>query len=301
MLFLVVASNLKAQQIPQYSQWFWNLLALNPAHSGIKPCQEIKAVYRNQWANLNGSPNTGLLTFSTPIYVLRKRIYTPRQGAGFKIESEKIGPFTMNRFNLSYAGHFNFSPDKRLSVGIAVGVRQWIFDKTKVTTLTPDPVIPESNSFVSPDASAGFWWNDKNYFLSLSFMELTASRWKNISNDSRFHFHTFFSAGYRKAINDKLTFLPFVLFRIPPKGPVSMDINAVFDYKNRIALGFGLRNTDAVNVVLQLKIKENFVLAYSFDYVVSNLSNNQFFTHEFSFAFGTCKQKIMGKTICPLF
>lgn len=301
-IFLILsATALRAQQIPQYSQWFWNLLALNPAHAGIKPCLEIKTVYRNQWANLDGSPNTGLLTFSTPIYTERKRMYSPRQGCGFKVESEKIGPFTMNRFNLNYAGHFNFTPDTRLSIGIAAGVKQWVFDKSKVSTLTADPVIPESNSFVAPDASVGAWWNGKNYFVSLSFQELTASRWKNISNSSRFRFHSFLSAGYRLPFREHFTFLPYALLRFPPKGPVSMDINAIFDYKNKVALGFGFRNTDAVNVVLQVKIRENFVLAYSFDYTTSKLARNDFFTHEFSLGFGTCRDKVGGKTACPLF
>lgn len=300
-LVLLISVASQAQQIPQYSQWYWNLMALNPAHTGINPCLEIKTVYRNQWSNLEGSPNSGFLTFSSPIYVKRKKIFTPRQGIGFKVEAEKIGPFTMNRFNLSYAGHFNFTPDTRLSIGIAAGVKQWVFDRTKISTLDPDPVIQESNSFLSPDASCGFWWNGKDYFISLSFMELTGSKWNNISKDSRFRFHTFLKGGYRFPINDRFTFIPFILFRIPPKGPVSMDLNALVDFKNRITFGLGFRNTDAVTSVIKLRLKSNFSIAYSFDYVISDLTRNEFFTHEFSLEFGTCKDKRNSKTTCPLF
>ncbi len=32
----------KAQQIPQYSQWFWHQFALNPAHAGIKSVKILK-------------------------------------------------------------------------------------------------------------------------------------------------------------------------------------------------------------------------------------------------------------------
>ncbi len=299
--FSLIAGVSFSQQIPQYSQWFWNLFAINPAYAGLKPCLEIKTIYRTQWANLEGSPNSGVLTFSTPIYTQRKKMLTPRQGCGFKFESEKIGPFSMNRFNLSYAGHFNFTPETRLSIGISAGFKQWVFDKDKTTTLVPDPVLQESNSFISPDASLGLWWNGENYFISASFNELARSKWDDIGTDSRFRMHTFFKAGYRKAINDQFTFLPFVLMRIPPKGPVSMDLNLVIDYKNKLGFGLGLRNGDAVNALVLFKFRENFNIGYSFDYSISRLAKNQYFTHEFSLTYGTCKNKSTSKTICPLF
>jgi type IX secretion system PorP/SprF family membrane protein len=299
---ILFSSNLVfSQQIPQYSQWFWNLFAINPAYAGLKPCLEVKTLYRSQYTNLDGAPNTGFVTFSAPIYTRKRGILTPRQGCGFKFEAEKIGAFTMNRFNLSYAGHFNFTKDTRLSIGISAGFKQWIFDKEKITTLVPDPILQESNSFFSPDASLGLWWNGENYFISVSLNELARSKWDGIGTDSRFRMHTFLKTGYRLPINDQFTFLPFLIFRIPPKGPISADLNLVVDYKNKIGFGVGLRNGDAINTLVLFKFKENFNIGYSFDYVISILGKSEFFTHEFSLTYGSCKIKSTSKTICPLF
>lgn len=300
-ILLVLVFESKAQQIPQYSQWFWNLVAINPAFSGIKPCLEIKSAYRNQWANLDGSPNSGFLTFSVPIYTQRKKFYTPRQGCGFKFESEKIGPFSMNQLNLNYAAHFNFTPDTRLSIGISAGMKQWVFDKNKLTTWDPDPAMQQSNSDVSPTAGFGFWWNGKNYFVNLGFSEVMRSKWDGIGTDSRFRLHTVLNGGYRYAMNERFTLLPYAIFRFPPKGPPSFDLNVIVNYVNKLDIGIGLRNTDAVNAVIQVKLKENFSIGYSFDYVLSKLGRNQFFSHEFTLGFGTCKAKSTSKTICPLF
>ncbi|MES2590170.1 MAG: PorP/SprF family type IX secretion system membrane protein [Bacteroidota bacterium] len=301
-LFIICLSfRANSQQVPQYSQWFWNMYQINPAFTGLKQCLEIKTVYRNQWANLEGSPNSGFLTFSSPIYTLRKKEYTPRQGCGFIYETDKIGPFSMNRFNLSYAGHFNFTANTRLSMGVSAGFKQWVFDKSKVTTLVPDPIISESTSYFSPDASFGLWWNGKNYFVSASFKELIRSKWDNIGDNSRFKIHTFLNAGLRKSINENFTLLPYLLLRIPPKGPASMDLNLVLNYNNRIDFGIGFRNTDALTSMIQIKFRENFAIAYSFDYVLSKLGRNQFFTHEFGLTYGTCRGKSTSKTICPLF
>ncbi len=301
LIFVLLCSVSFGQQTPQYSQWFWHLQALNPAFTGLKSCLEIKTLYRSQWAGLPGSPNSGFLTFSLPVYTQQKKLLTPRQGIGFKFEADKAGAFTMNRFLVSYAGHFNFTPDTRLSIGISAGAKQWVFDRDKMTILDPDPVLQESGSFIAPDAALGFWWNGKNYFLSLSFSELIKNKWTNIAPDSRFGIHTNFCAGTRFILNDQFTFLPYALLRFPPKGPVSADLNVLFSFMNKFDFGFGFRNTDAVNALFQYKFDQKFSIAYSIDYITSNLGTNSHFSHEFSIGFGTCKNINTNKTVCPLF
>jgi type IX secretion system PorP/SprF family membrane protein len=308
MRFLVVVTCIiclgfkaNSQQIAQYSQWFWNQLAINPAHSGIKTCTEIKTIYRTQWLGLEGAPSSGAFTFSVPLYAKRKRYLSGRQGLGIKFDRDQFGPFTAFRFNVSYAGHFNFSKDTRLSIGIAAGIQQFNFDKGKATTLVSDPLIGESNSFISPDATVGFWWNGKNYYAGLVLSQLTKSRWQGISNDSRFNFHTILNGGYRWQIQEGLTLLPSAILRIPPKGPVSADLVVLVDLRNQFGIGLGYRNTDAVMAFLNFKLKEQFAIGYSFEYVTSSLGRNQYFTHELSLSFSSCRTENTNKTSCPLF
>jgi len=302
-LLFVFGSHLsvKSQQIPQYTQWFWHQFAINPAHAGIKPCADIKTLYRTQWVGLDGAPNSGFLTFSTPIFTKRKRYLGARQGIGAKFERDQIGPFTANRFNLSYAGHFNFSKDTRLSIGISAGFQQWIFDKTKTTTLVADPLIAQSGSVIAPDASLGFWWNGKNYYMGLVLNQLARSSWGDIGQDSRFKFHTLLNGGFRWQMRDDFTMIPSVLLRLPPKGPVSMDLNLLFDFRNQFGFGLGYRNTDAVMAYFNVRIKEQLTIGYSFDYVLSSIGRNEHFSHEISLGFSTCKSQGTSKTACPLF
>lgn len=290
-----------SQQVPQFSQWFWHLQAINPAFSGIKPCLEIKSLYRNQWANLPGSPNSGFITLNLPIYTEQKKLLSPRQGIGFKFETDKIGAFSMNRFMVNYAGHFNFTPETRLSIGISAGAKQWIFNRDEMTTLEVDPVLQASASFIKPDAALGAWWNGKNYFLSFSMSELVPNKWSPLTNDSKYQIHSYFAAGTRLFVTEKITFLPYGMLRFPPKGPISMDLDLIFSYMNKFDFGIGFRNTDAINGFFQYKLGEKLALAYSLDYVISDLGLNRHFSHEFSLLFGSCKVKNTNKTVCPLF
>ena len=71
-LFLLLVFHSNGQQIPQYSQWFLHQFAINPAHAGIKSCVDIHTLYRSQWQDFEGAPNTGFLTFTVPLQVKRK-------------------------------------------------------------------------------------------------------------------------------------------------------------------------------------------------------------------------------------
>ena len=89
-----------AQQIPQYSQWFLHQFAINPAHAGIKSCVDIHTLYRSQWYDFQGAPNTGFLTFGVPLQVKRKYAFSARHGAGFKFETDqKLEAIDIKRMN----------------------------------------------------------------------------------------------------------------------------------------------------------------------------------------------------------
>ena len=47
-----------AQQLPMYSQFYWNDFAINPAYTGLTGSPRIQLGYRNQWSGFSGSPST---------------------------------------------------------------------------------------------------------------------------------------------------------------------------------------------------------------------------------------------------
>jgi type IX secretion system PorP/SprF family membrane protein len=301
LIFITFSVGIKAQQIPQYSQWFWHQFALNPAHAGIKQCEDVKTLFRTQWLGLEGAPNQGFLTFAAPLKSKQKEMYSARHGIGGKFERDQLGGFTGNKISLSYAAHFNFTQDNRLSVGISAGMQQWIFDKSKITTLTPDPAIPESGSGILPEAVVGAWWNGKNYYVGMALSQLPHSKWVNIGYDSKFKMHTMLNGGIRYPINDNFTLLPGAIVRIPPSRKMSMDLNLLVDFRNQFAFGLGFRNTDAIIAFFNVKFMEQFSVGYSFDYTLSSLTRNQFFSHEISLSFVGCKRASSSTSSCPLF
>lgn len=290
-----------SQQLPQYTQWSQHQMAMNPAHAGIKNCLEVHSLYRIQWVGFDGAPRSGFLTLSAPIQTKRKQYLSARQGIGFRFETDKIGQFNTNRFNLAYSGHFNFSRDNRLSLGLYGGIMQMGFDPSTATTVSSDPSVVREASFLAPDASFGAWWNGENYYFGLMLQQLIPYKWTSPGDDSRFRFHPSCNMGYRLRVNDRVSFLPAALVRIPPRGPLSIDIQGMVDFSNKVNGGIGFRNGDALLFFAGFKINQRFSVNYSFDMTISDIRLGSSNTHELSITFNTCKSPNNSTYSCPLF
>lgn len=299
-ILIVLPTKLIGQQLPQYTQWSIHQFAINPAHAGIKKCIDIHALYRNQWQGFDGAPKSGFVTASIPLYSKRKKFLSARHGMGIKFENDQIGQFGINRFNLAYAGHFNFTRDTRLSLGLYGGIVQYGFDPSGATTLTSDPSVNKEASFIAPDAHFGAWWNGENYYLGLIVNQLIPYRW-DLGQNSQNRFHLKFNAGYRMSINDNLALQPSVMLRVPFAGPISADLNARFFVRNTFSIGAGYRNGDALLAFVGITLSEQFSIDYSYDITISPLKNHSNGTHEISLRFLTCKPISRGTSNCPLF
>ena len=59
--------NIKAQQDPQYTQYMYNTMSVNPAYAGSRGHGVITAIGRAQWVGFDGAPETQNLSYDTPL------------------------------------------------------------------------------------------------------------------------------------------------------------------------------------------------------------------------------------------
>ena len=119
--------------------------------------------------------------------------------------------------------------------------------------------------------------------------------------DSRHRFHASLNGGYRWGFRENWTLLPGFNLRIPPKSPASLDLNLHADYNNVFGIGVGFRVGDAINATAVFKIREQFAIAYTFDYSITRIQSVAQNTHEISLRFTTCKPDRSSAAACPLF
>jgi type IX secretion system PorP/SprF family membrane protein len=73
-----------AQQEVQYSQYMFNMLAVNPAYAGSRDVLSMTGVYRQQWVGIEGAPTTQSFTIDMP--VKKEKV-----GIGYKHTTTKLG------------------------------------------------------------------------------------------------------------------------------------------------------------------------------------------------------------------
>ena len=92
-LILLTASEINAQQDPQYTQYMYNMNVINPAYAGSSDATSIGILYRDQWEGLEGAPKTATMNVHFPA--------GNNVGFGFSAISDEIGPVSETNLYLS--------------------------------------------------------------------------------------------------------------------------------------------------------------------------------------------------------
>ncbi len=307
-----------AQQRPYYTQYIMNNYIINPAVAGIENYWDVKASHRLQWVGLQDAPVTTYLTIHGP---LRKSDYEresatsfhaygenprgqaywqdysaaePHHGVGFTMINDKTGP--LNRFAAygTYAYHIGLSPSTSLSAGFSAGITNMSLDASKLNFggTTVDPAVATSGVInrIKPDISAGLWLYSKNYFLGLAAQQIIPQQLAFSDNtvyleNGKLLPHIFFSAGYRMALSDDVSFLPSALVRYISPLPLGFDFNAKFQYQDIIWAGASYRYQDGFAAMVGLNVNHSINIGYSYDVQTSTLNTVSKGTHEILIGF----------------
>lgn len=307
--------SVSAQQQPHYTQYIMNPFIINPAVAGIENYWDVKASHRHQWAGLNGSPVTTYLTVHGP---LRKSDYPQASPTGFEIEgtnprgraywadyeappshpgvgftllNDRTGPLNRVSFSGTYAHHIGLAPRTSLSAGISLGMQSITLDASKLELQNPnDPVIAGSSLLNTwkPEVAAGLWLYSADYFIGLSAqniipMNLGFDEGKVVGDSvyrGKLIPHLFLTTGYRLWLSEDVTLMPSVMLKYITAAPVSFDVNAKVQYRDRIWAGASYRYKDGVAAMLGVNISSTFNIGYSYDYTGSSLNTVSRGSHE---------------------
>ena len=276
-LFLLTMTDyIGAQQRPVYSQYMFNALAINPAFAGSQDQLSATAIYRNQWVNLPGAPETYTLSANTPF--AGKKI-----GVGFVLTNDKISIHEDIGLYLSYAYRIKFRTGA-LAFGLQAGFNNL---KSNYDLLTirdvNDPNLTGTTQKFSPNFGSGiFYYNATTYVgVSVPFLINSKIRSKEeFLSQARARRYYFISAGRVFKLTKDFKFKPSTLIRIQEQAPLGVDINTQLIYKDIISIGNSYRSGDADIVNIELQLNANLRIGYAYEIVLSNLGRFNRGSHE---------------------
>lgn len=306
--FFLLPVKIFAQQLPQYTQYTFNELLINPAVAGIESYIDIKTGYRSQWTGLQGSPATGYLTASIPLnklfiegdygQIIRNtdnpmgrddldsyQASIAHGGLSISLVSDKAGAFNQTHFNTGYAYHLTLNDQFNLSVGASVGINDIRLNSDQLIFANPlDPVAGQNRAQFKPDAAVGLWGYGPGFFIGASAFQLipqTLSFDNNTSGAPKNTTQLFFTVGCKLYPSDDVTLLPSIVANPSANAPLNLDANLKIAFKDIFWIGGAYRKDDAIAVNAGFNISGLFTLGYAYDYPISDLNSFSKGTHEF--------------------
>lgn len=282
-----------AQQEAMYSQYMFNMMAVNPAYAGSREVLSITGLSRAQWVGLEGAPVSNTLSIDMPVKA--KKI-----GLGLQVFSDKIGITSNSGFYGSYAYRIKFDKST-LSFGLQGGMVNYSAEYTRVRlTSTPnvasDKAFQENISVVIPSAGAGVYLSDDNYYIGASLPNLFNTQiTSNTQVKVNKYDHLFLMAGYVVNLSSDFKLKPSGLLKVVSGAPIQADFNVNFWMYDILSLGISYRTGDAAVAMVEIQASQNFRVGYAFDQSVSALRHYNSGSHELMmrYEFGYSKDKII--------
>ncbi|MBS1569118.1 MAG: type IX secretion system membrane protein PorP/SprF [Bacteroidetes bacterium] len=276
----MVGSLAYAQQDPQFTQYMFDRLSVNPAVAGNGGNICATALLRQQWTGFDGAPKTGLINLQGPLAKLNS-------GVGLTFYYDKLGQEKSTIARLHYAYHFKVGAQSTFSAGVYLGMSGRALDGNWVATdgVANDNAIPTAGKSASGfDLGAGLYYKSPKLWLGISSTQLPETELKSVSIQNKRHYYV--QAGYDWAIggDKKYTLEPSVLLKSDASS-TQIDLSALFLYDEMLWIGASYRTEDAIAPMIgyQMKMPKGdsmLRIGYSYDVTTSELKNYSSGSHE---------------------
>ena len=133
-IILVLTTDGYSQQLPQFTQYMYNTISINPAYAGSRETLSVVALHRSQWSGFPGAPTTQTLSINTPLR-------NDQIGLGFSFVNGELGfqNFTYMYGDFSYTIQLN--EVSKLAFGLKAGFTQYSLSNELRGNEPDDPAI----------------------------------------------------------------------------------------------------------------------------------------------------------------
>lgn len=289
--------NTQAQQIPQFSQYMFNPVFINPAYAGYKEQLYVQSYYRTQWAGIEGSPKT--LAIAADGFLENNQL-----GVGFHAMNDQLGANRTNSFYGNVAYHLQLSEIQFLSFGVGLGFVNSFLDGSLLDGIDQDdPGVPMGGENISyPELKTGVFYYDETVFFGLGVDNLSSLFFEPdqgdvlLNNAVQANLYTGFWFDLSNEVSTKNTLLILDDFKTPAR----VDISSSFLFYEQLWLGLtyrtavdyakrtnpeNIRRGSAIVGMAQIWLTNGLRIGYAYDHQINGISVGAFSTHDISVGF----------------
>ncbi|WP_299554292.1 type IX secretion system membrane protein PorP/SprF [Seonamhaeicola sp.] len=268
-----------AQQMPQFTQYMYNTISVNPAYAGSREALSIVGLHRSQWVGFKGGPITQTLSIHTPLR-------NDRVGLGLSFIEDDLGPQNFSYLYGDFAYAIPTGVDGKLSFGLKAGFTQYSFDQDFLNAddVRNDPFFRGYENRWAPNFGAGVYWSTNRIYAGLSaprILNTDSNRNDDIEALDRISYY--FTVGGVIDLSKSIKFKPAGLIKATNGAPISYDLTANFLFNEKFWLGASYRiseQTSAFGGIVDFQVSRQLRLGYAYEKPNSDITSYTSGTHE---------------------
>lgn len=265
-----------AQQLPQFTQYMYNTISINPAYAGSRDGLSITALNRNQWAGLSGGPVTQTLSVNTPLN-------NEKIGLGLSVINDKAGYEKYTYLYADFSYTIDINEEVTLAFGLKGGASYYNLDEDLFVepSVLDDPFFDSQFNNWTPNFGAGVYLSSQNWYMGLSAPKLINNDNNEFSNYVALEqVHYYLTGGYVFDLNYNWKLRPTALVKATSGAPLSFDMSGTVIYDEKLYLGATYRLDDAVGAFVDFQILPSIRVGYAYEYTISDLRPYTTGSHE---------------------
>jgi len=288
-----------SQQDPQFTQYMFNKLFMNPAYAGMREALCGTVIDRQQWTGFDGAPKTFVFSadYGSPAL---------HGGVGLNILSDKLGFQSTTAYRADYSFHFENVAGGVLGIGVELGAistrigpqgsQSWV----ATTAWQNDLSIPPQMKKTVFDAGFGLWYQRQGLWFGISSTHLPASQVNDgtqsvipvpigmpVSHKLVYQIarHYYITGGYNFPLGTGGSWELRPSFLVKSDATItSFDLNLIALYNQRFWFGASYRFGDAICPMVGFMLPNSkatsderpgggMKIGFAYDYTTSNLKN----------------------------
>jgi len=276
---------LKAQQLPQITQYMINNYAVNPAVAGMYDYYQVKTTIRNQWVGIADAPKTTMLS----IYGRQSK----NVGLGGLVFNDQTGPTSRIGGSASYTYSFPMTRAIKMSFALSGGFTQFKLTKQGLSVSDQGDPYMQGGDVVrsTPDATFGLNMYADNWYFGIAIPQLLTmnlnlidddfSEIYNVYSEGSLARHFYALGAYKHTFNHFWSIEPSVLLKAVGAAPKQADFSVKTTYNDKLWFGMNYRNNGEMAALLGYSIQDRYMIGYSYDIPSSDMSSYSGGSHEF--------------------
>lgn len=280
LVVVMITCTVSSQQLPQFTQYMYNTISINPAYAGSREVISAVGIHRSQWVGFDQAPGTQTLSVHMPLR-------NEKIGVGLSFIKDELG---YENFTYLYAdGSYTIKLNEKtkLAFGLKAGFTQYNLDSELIGTVS-DPSIQGVNNSWKPNLGAGLYLHTNKYYVGFSaprLLNVDRNKLKSLDVDYSVteRLVYYLTGGYVFDLKENIKFKPAFLVKATNGAPLSYDLTANFLFLEKFWLGGSYRinkYTGALGAIVDFQATKQLRVGYAYEHPLSDINLYSNGSHE---------------------